>query len=248
MKLLSERDVKLNILSKIDPGRSIRTVHAADGHDYFCVRDFCMALGFLGEHVSYQVTKIRRNQDLSGCYEIFPVATPGGLQQAGFLRDDMLGPWLDGLSSKRDDVGHNITVCRDALARFGLQVDAVDRPGQAVPVFAYIDNGEELVPKFAVEVVPNCAWKLLPFPFLYDLFKGWLRRENAFVRMPSKKAVTDILSGMTETELTSWRVVTAGVRPWGLMDDEEPLLETYKVFGWDDPYARPCTAGLVRIV
>ena len=251
MKLLSEREVKLNILEGAGHGRAVRAVRASDGRDYICVRDLCMALGFFNEHVSYQIAKLRRNPGLSPYYEIFPVSTPGGLQQVGFLRSDMLGPWLDGLAAKRDDVMVAIDACRDFLAREGLLVHdvSVSEGSPARPVCVYIDNSEDMIPRFAIEVIPLCAWDYLPFLFLYDLCKGWLRSENAFTRMPSRNAVTGILSDMTETDavMKSWRVVTKGVRPYGLMDKPEPLLAQYGVVGWGEPYSRPCTAGLVRV-
>ena len=234
--------MRLNILDG-----NIRAVRASDGRDYICVRDVCAALGFSGEHISYQITKIRKNPDLVVCYETFPVMTAGGLQQVGFLRADMMAAWLDGLMAKHDVIQSRIATCRDVISCAGLQIQELVLDGAAEkPVCVYIDNSEGLIARFAIEIIPLCAWDYLPFLFLYDLCKGWLRRENAFTRMPSRSAVTDIISEMTETDLRSWRVVTRGVRPMGFMDKKEPLLETYNVVGWDEPYGRPCTSGLVR--
>ena len=85
---------------------------------------------------------------------------------------------------------------------------------------------------FVEEVLPECVWDLLPFTFLYDLYKEWFRKNS-----PSGQPVsnitfkTDLLNAITDTEWVC-KDKRALIRSDGKMDKPEPLILAYNLKDW----------------
>lgn len=117
---------------------------------------------------------------------------------------------------------------------------------------------------FMQDVLPLTAWSLLPYTFLYDLYKAWFR-ENS----PSGKAigrntfVQDIYNMATMGRFPGWGCTPRKkpVRVKGLMDAPEPLILRYQLDAWKNPNytghdpsricsptPKPMYEGLIRLV
>lgn len=107
------------------------------------------------------------------------------------------------------------------------------------------------------ELGDEFVWSLLPYTFLYDVYKKWMEESmpsssplgrNTFIKdinsscARSAGAVFDeYLSGDTTYDEISEQWVALGsqtrMRSAGLMDDPEPLIATYDLTGWMNPAA-----------
>ena len=105
-------------------------------------------------------------------------------------------------------------ICRDLVAEFKV----------------YNDPLAEFWNDFRGQFV----WDLLPFAFLYDLFREWSRRfcpsgkiigHNSFCRELRKLAANDMEWEAPETPSTTGRK----------LDRPEPLIDEYNVKGWQNP-------------
>ncbi len=116
---------------------------------------------------------------------------------------------------------------------------------------------------FAEEMIQQTVWGILPFTFLYDLYKAWfvqnspsgkIQGRNTFVKEISDMAEAGKIPGFT----TFGRKIA--MRPKKLMDMPEPLILEYKLERWMNPDYRgtdtkqicvpklkPSYTGLIRI-
>ena len=96
----------------------------------------------------------------------------------------------------------------------------------------YKDSNDP-IRQFLSEVLPDCAWDLLPFAFLYDLYRAWFARN-----VPNGKAVSnygftselkDIFLGQT---VSGYTFLGKQVRTCHMMDKPEPLILDYHLANW----------------
>lgn len=95
------------------------------------------------------------------------------------------------------------------------------------------------VRQFLAEMLPRFAWDLVPFSFLYDLYREWFHADfpsgtivgrNIFIR-----AVVAMLSDFPEWEC---RGRSKSIRPGKRMDAPEPLIAQYSLTNWMNPLCR----------
>lgn len=85
---------------------------------------------------------------------------------------------------------------------------------------------------FVDEILPECVWDLLPFTFLYELYKEWFRKNS-----PSGQPVgsttfkNDLVNAITNTEWVC-KDKHALIRSDGKMDKPEPLILAYNLKDW----------------
>ena len=95
------------------------------------------------------------------------------------------------------------------------------------------------VRQFIDEIVMNCKWDLLPYTFLYDLYKAWFKLNvpngtmvgrNTFVQELNKALYGD----------TTWYPTpsNAPVRPGNKMNAAEPYIFEYHLEKWTNPTYR----------
>lgn len=98
----------------------------------------------------------------------------------------------------------------------------------------------ETVLQFVNEILPECSWDLLPFGFLFDLYREWMRRNSPSSQVPNKSNFIDNLLRIVESD-PEWTCHgrKAPVRPEGRMDWPEPLIDEYHLKNWEDPTRHP---------
>lgn len=86
---------------------------------------------------------------------------------------------------------------------------------------------------FAEEIITECVWDLLPFNFLYDLYKAWFKEISPSGKVLAQQNFTNdiinVLSSSTEWETPGKRTK---IRPSTRMDDPEPLISRYQLTNW----------------
>lgn len=96
------------------------------------------------------------------------------------------------------------------------------------------------VRQFAEEILPQCKWDLIPFRFLYDLYKSWFKRNSPSGSTQGKNTfladLQAILSNFPEWE---YKLGSDGrpakVRCAHRMDEPEPLIVEYDLVSWKNP-------------
>lgn len=90
------------------------------------------------------------------------------------------------------------------------------------------------VREFVEDMLPQCQWDLLPFTFLYDLYKAWLVKVNpvgsALSRNFFKRELLAAISGNPE-----WVYENKQIASKNRMDRPEPLILRYDLKDWKNP-------------
>ncbi len=85
------------------------------------------------------------------------------------------------------------------------------------------------------------AWDLLPFPFLYDLYKNWFKRVSPSGSVVGRQLfISDLVGLLTSDDDWFTKPKNAqgkhpATRPGYLMDEPEPLIAEYEVTTWYSP-------------
>lgn len=80
------------------------------------------------------------------------------------------------------------------------------------------------------------VWDLLPFSFLYDLFKTWFAQVSPSGSMIARQRfVSSLVAIIEDDELWGCPDKNRKIRPAMMMDQPEPLIAQYKLDGWYCP-------------
>ena len=103
---------------------------------------------------------------------------------------------------------------------------------------ALIDQREmnDRIRQFWVEVKDQFVWDLLPREFLYDLFKGWVKKNIPNCHIKGKRNFMDELADIV-MEDNDWQYTGSNqVRVTKAMEDTpEPLIAAYNLEDWKNP-------------
>lgn len=101
------------------------------------------------------------------------------------------------------------------------------------------------VSQFLTEMLPELVWDLVPFCFLYDLYKEWMKRNNPASPIQGKKTfIKDVKHLMANNN--NWRILSKNPHPTGsLMDKPEPLIAEYGLHDWKNPYYKGTDADRI---
>lgn len=89
---------------------------------------------------------------------------------------------------------------------------------------------------FAEEILPQCTWDLLPFTFLYDLYKAWTCQTNPCGSIVSDRSFKHDLLSIIPSE---WTHIDKQWRPKNMMNRHEPLLDEYHLNSWKNKFDYP---------
>ena len=89
---------------------------------------------------------------------------------------------------------------------------------------------------FLSEFMPKVKWDLLPFEFMFDLYKAWYK-ENAGneKNLKGKPSFLKELKQLIESSYPAWEVCSTPVKPASRMNDAEPLIAEYHLEKWMNP-------------
>lgn len=88
--------------------------------------------------------------------------------------------------------------------------------------------------QFVNDILPQCKWKLLPYDFLYDLYKSWKKEKNPSGSIEGYKTFNNNLRTILH-EKGGWSMPNYAVSSKGKMDDCEPLIYHYQLEKWYNP-------------
>ena len=92
---------------------------------------------------------------------------------------------------------------------------------------------------FLQEIMPKLQWTLVPFDFLYDIYKVWYRDTvgNDHNQKSKQGFVKDVKS-IVVSSYPEWEVCMNPMKPASNMDAAEPLIYEYHLDKWKNPSYR----------
>lgn len=123
-----------------------------------------------------------------------------------------------------------------------------DIPAASVKTLHEYQIGNNPVADFAEDILPVLKWDLVPFTFLYDLYKEWFRKTNpSGTIVNSRTFIRDLLSILDTSGLpfscvdhTKCQKVTKTN-----MTDAEPLILEYNLENWMNPVYKGSNPDLI---
>ena len=123
-----------------------------------------------------------------------------------------------------------------------------DIPAASVKTLHEYQIGNNPVADFAEDILPVLKWDLVPFTFLYDLYKEWFRKTNpSGTIVNSRTFIRDLLSILDASGLpfscvdhTKCQKVTKTN-----MTDAEPLILEYNLENWMNPVYKGSNPDLI---
>lgn len=92
------------------------------------------------------------------------------------------------------------------------------------------------VRQFMDEIMEQLQWDLVPFTFLYDLYKAWHAKSYPSGSIQGKNTfIKDVLNLIRESDTWYCNNKSTKIRPEHRMDKPEPLIWDYKLEDWYNP-------------
>ena len=138
----------------------------------------------------------------------------------------------------KEDYLHRQAVLEYVLYRVLNMPDyyKLDEPESCVKVLNEYKDFNNPVRQFFEEMSPLFKWDLLPFSFLYELYKAWFRKNAPNGQLQSRNTfIPDIINIATSTG--NWYCLdkSKNIRSGNRMDDPEPLIAMYDLADWKNP-------------
>lgn len=92
------------------------------------------------------------------------------------------------------------------------------------------------VRQFCEEILPQCQWDLLPFSFLYDLYKSWFKKNSPSGSPQGRNTfIVDLLKVLQNSK--TWYCSDKNSKVWTgqKMSKPEPLILQYDLTDWKNP-------------
>lgn len=100
-------------------------------------------------------------------------------------------------------------------------------------------TANDVIRQFVEEIIMECVWDILPFPFLYDLYKNWMKDDNPNGTIVGKQTFIRNLLTILDS-YPDWTCPGKDASIWtGInMAAMEPLLYQYDLKKWMNPHGK----------
>ena len=143
----------------------------------------------------------------------------------------------------------------------------LDEPESCRQALEQYKEYNDPVRSFCEEILPQCQWDLLPYDFLYELYKAWFAKNNPGGSIQGRNKFIDELRQYISNNNSGWMYPGRGsdgkekqMRSAGRMMNSEPLIIEYELRSWYNPHykgsdpdrislpaPKPSYRGLVRV-
>lgn len=137
----------------------------------------------------------------------------------------------------KDDFVHRQDVLEYVLKKVLLDLPdyyKLSEPAVTKVLLSEFKRSNDPVRDFWIEHRDAFAWDLLPFSFLYDVFKAWMREANPSGTPLGRNTFTRDLRAVVDGD-SDWNDPGRPVHIGPLMDATETLIATYALTGWYAP-------------
>lgn len=115
-----------------------------------------------------------------------------------------------------------------------MNYEEFDVPQECQDALAEYKSFNDPVRQFMEEIMPQLVWDLVPFTFLFDLYKAWYKKNVADRDTKSLKVFKkDLLNVLPE--YSEWSYEKKTYKPGNKMDKPEPLIADYKLEEFYNP-------------
>ena len=117
----------------------------------------------------------------------------------------------------------------------------LSEPAACKAALAEYKEYNDSVRQFLKEMLDQCVWDVLPYQFLYDLYKAWFDRNMPSGTKQNKTAFIDNLTSIIEADPNlPWGATgrSNAIRPGNRMNAPEPLIIAYQLNDWKNPIYR----------
>lgn len=114
----------------------------------------------------------------------------------------------------------------------------LSEPESCKAVLADYKEYNDPVSQFVEEVLPETRWGVLPFGFLYDLYKEWFAENSPSGKVQGRNTFIKDIVDMTQAGKIPGFICLGQkvkIRPKNLMDNVEPLIVQYNLVRWMNP-------------
>lgn len=112
----------------------------------------------------------------------------------------------------------------------------LNEPQACVDVLNEYKEFNDPVCQFWEEVSQNFAWDVLPFTFLYDLYRAWVKKYNPNSMVPGKnKFINELLNVIAGDPIWFCDNKEKRIRVGHKMDEPELLISAYGLDDWKNP-------------
>lgn len=137
----------------------------------------------------------------------------------------------------KEDYLHRKEILEYVLYRvLNMNYYTLSEPARCRDVLNEYKEFNDPVRQFFEEMETQFSWNLLPFGFLYELYKAWVRKNNPGGSIQGKnKFITEIVSVSRNSDIWYCIDKSKTVRSQGRMDKPEPLIMAYGLEDWKNP-------------
>lgn len=112
----------------------------------------------------------------------------------------------------------------------------LSEPDGCIKVLEEYKEYNDPIRQFYLEMEDCFQWDLLPFKFLYELYKAWFRKNSPSGQIQgSHKFIQELLNVIKTDNKWICTNKSQSVRSAGKMDKPEPLIEIYDLTDWRNP-------------
>ena len=110
-------------------------------------------------------------------------------------------------------------------------------PASCRKALAEYKDYNDPVRQFLDDVMDDFVWDLIPFGFLYDLYKSWFKRNAPNGKIQGRNTfIQDVLNILKDYPKWYCQGRTTAIRPGTKMDKPEPMIATYGLGDWMNPH------------
>ena len=159
-----------------------------------------------------------------------------------FYRRQLFIPFTKCFTGKERKYIKNDYLHRDEVLEYVLyrvlhmNFYTLSEPQACLDVLNEYKEFNDPVRQFFEEMEDFFQWDLLPFSFLYELYKQWFRKNSPNGSIQGKtKFINELLNVVQGNQTWYCSDKTKNIRSAGKMELPEPLIATYDVMDWKNP-------------
>ncbi len=115
-----------------------------------------------------------------------------------------------------------------------MDYDAFSIPQVCESLLSTYKSFNDSTRAFLEEMLPLCQWDLLPFSFLYELYKAWMKKNCPLAQLSNKQTFIKDIKNMIK-DFDDWSANDRPISTRNLMDKPELLIMDYDLKDWQNP-------------
>ncbi len=118
-----------------------------------------------------------------------------------------------------------------------MNYDSLDTPKACQDALEEYKEFNDPIRQFIDEILPECVWDLLPFTFLYELYKAWFQKNIPSGTPQARNTfIKDLVIQIQTNAIWDCPDKNAKVKTANRIQDAEPLIEEYGLRNWMNPH------------